>query len=345
MMYAYNYGRPLENYRDKFRDAAIQSLNDHFEVLSVTFQAEDVTSRAIPGEYGWRTTPYAYILLKARTEAVDKLPPMRLDLDFLDTSGYVVLPIESPPLPLDCAGEATARPLDNLQITQTLDERQSKDGKLILEVKATGHGLIPDLADIADLNFPGFKTESVQDDGISISRFDPESRENKVLSERLWLITLLADETGEAAPAEFTFATATGDAKMTYQRYVDADLQDVAATISLEEQYGETSYAWVWWLVGGVCGLGLVGFFSFRALNRPKEHAASRFQMPERISPFSVVSLLRDIERNNGLDDPAREELQSCIVQIERSYFGRDESESTDLHEVASHWVQKSTRH
>ena len=38
---------------------------------------------------------------------MDKLPPVRLDLDFLDTSGYVVLPIESPALPID-AGAAKA---------------------------------------------------------------------------------------------------------------------------------------------------------------------------------------------------------------------------------------------
>ena len=33
----YNYGRPLENYRDKFQDAAKKALEEHFEILSVTF--------------------------------------------------------------------------------------------------------------------------------------------------------------------------------------------------------------------------------------------------------------------------------------------------------------------
>ena len=91
----YNFGRPLENYRDKFQDAAKQALEEHFEVMSVTFQDEKVNSRATD-EYGWRVTPYAYLLLKARGPKVDKVPPLRLDLDFLDTSGYVVLPVESP---------------------------------------------------------------------------------------------------------------------------------------------------------------------------------------------------------------------------------------------------------
>src|SRR5690606_3494244 len=96
----YNYGRPLENYRDKFQEGTTGLLNEQFEILSVTFQPEDVHSRA-DREYGWRVTPYAYVLLKARGPQVDKLPSLKIDLDFLDTSGYIVLPVESPAVPLD----------------------------------------------------------------------------------------------------------------------------------------------------------------------------------------------------------------------------------------------------
>ena len=41
-------------------------FKEHFEVLSVTFQDEKVNSRAIPEQFGWRFTPYAYVLLKPR---------------------------------------------------------------------------------------------------------------------------------------------------------------------------------------------------------------------------------------------------------------------------------------
>ena len=161
----YNFGRPLENYRDKFQDAAKQALQEHFEVLSVTFQDEKVNSRAL-GEYGWRVTPYAYILLKARGPKVDKVPPLRLDLDFMDTSGYVVLPVESPALPVDATpAKGSVRPFEKLQITQTLDERQAADGKLILEVKATARGLVPDLESIVELDHAGFQVEKVDDQG------------------------------------------------------------------------------------------------------------------------------------------------------------------------------------
>src|SRR5439155_2815593 len=140
-------------YRDKFAAAATEALKEHFEILSVTFQADSVNSKALR-EYGWRITPYAYLLLKARGPQVDKLPPLRMDLDFMDTSGYVVLPVESAPLPLDAKAKAPpARPLRKVSIIQTLDERQADKGKLILDVKASGLGLIGDVEELLKLDF------------------------------------------------------------------------------------------------------------------------------------------------------------------------------------------------
>jgi hypothetical protein len=109
-------------------------------VVSVTFQDEKVTSRATD-EFGWRYTPYAYILLKPRGPQVDKIPPLCIDLDFLETSGYVVMPVETPAVPIS-ARSATGdpRPVEKLSVTQTLDERQAEKGILLLEVKAVGVG-------------------------------------------------------------------------------------------------------------------------------------------------------------------------------------------------------------
>jgi hypothetical protein len=114
-------------------------------------------SRADP-ELGWRVTPYAYVLLKPRGPEVDTVPSLRLDLDFLDTTGYVVLPVETPPIPVDCSTEqGELRPVANLTLTQTLDEREADAGRLILEIKATAQGLVPELNQIVDLTFADFE--------------------------------------------------------------------------------------------------------------------------------------------------------------------------------------------
>ena len=122
--------------------------------------------------------------MKARGPKVDKIPPLRLDLDFMDTSGYVVLPVESPALPVDAMPDkGSVRPFEKLQITQTLDERQAAEGKLILEVKATARGLVPDLENIVKLDHAGFQIDKIDDQGISVSRFDPDSDANLIDSD------------------------------------------------------------------------------------------------------------------------------------------------------------------
>src|SRR5262249_15556770 len=131
VQFAYNYGRPLEDYRDKFEEAARTALSEHFDVLSVTFEDPQVKSRSAE-RYGWRITRYAYVLLKATGPQVDRVPPLRLDLDFLDTSGYAVIPVESPIVPIDASAAAgEPRPCENLKVVQTLDERHAvKEQKL-----------------------------------------------------------------------------------------------------------------------------------------------------------------------------------------------------------------------
>ncbi|MEA2631947.1 MAG: hypothetical protein QOE66_2166, partial [Chloroflexota bacterium] len=339
----YNYGRPLENYRDKFQEAAQKALQEDFEVLSVTFQDEKVHSKAA-GEYGWRITPYAYLLLKARSPRVDKIAPLRLDLDFLDTSGYVILPVESPSLPIDAAATpVAARPFAKLQVTQTLDERQAKDGKLILEVKAVAQGLVPPLDQVLDVKSAGFQLAKADDQGVSVSRFDPESDATVVVSERNGMFTFQADESRPGSPEVFRFASARMDpAEMTYQRYVDADLATVGPEIRLDERYGQASRAWIGWTAGGLAVLvAAVVAWQLRPRSKPAE--PGRFQMPEPLTPFSVLGLLKDIERNDGLAEPMKRELSSSIATLEHHYFAGPAGQDPDLREIAETWLRRTT--
>jgi hypothetical protein len=344
---SYNYGRPTEDYLEKFEEATRRTLGDHFEVLSVTFQAEDVNSRSL-SEYGWRVTPYAYVLLQSRGPEVDSLPPLRLDLDFLDTSGYVVLPIESPVVPIDASSKPTVRPVTNLSVTQTLDERQAKEGKLLLEVKASGHGLVPGLEELLQVNSKGFEITGVDDEGVSVSRFDPESDDNVVVSERLIVVTLEAHDP-EDPPTNFSFAETKLPVKeVLYQRYNDSDLAAVERDVDLNEQYQEAKTYWPW-IVAAVltviCSVLLcILFYSTRP---SATRQTSSLQMPDRLTPFTVLSFLRTIEQHNGFSAETHTELQGSISQIEGFYFGEEGVESThvgaapDLEQVAQTWLSR----
>ena len=342
---SYNYGRPSENYRDKFEQTVRDALDEHFEVLSVTFQPETVSSRAT-AEEGWRTTSYAYVLLQARGPEIDRVAPLKLDLDFLDTTGYAVLPVESQALSIECGTTSPdSRPLKKLSVTQTLDERQAKNGKLVLEVKATAQGLVPELDQLLDLSFADFEVTESEDNGLSVSRFDPEVSEPVVVSDRLWTITLADRSTAADDARTFMFASARVPlSEEVWQRYDDADLVEVGQTVALQEQYDEPDRTQNAAVVVGLV-LCLIFVLAWWLLRKPAVAPVTvdRFQMPESPTAFNVLSLLKDIERNNGLTSDSRTELATSINRIERYYFAEHrDGAAPDLQDMAESWVRKA---
>lgn len=345
MPYAFNYGRPTEDYRDKFTDAVNQALDKHFEILNVTFVGADAMQSVPAPQDGWRLTPYAYILLKPRGSEVDRIEPLKLDMDFLDTSGYVVIPIESPALVIDSSAEkGTPRPISELQVTQTLDERQADEGKLVLEISASAKGLVPDLDHILDLQKDDFEVISVDDQGVLPTRFDKDSNEIQILSDRSWTVEYRAKDAGSQVK-QFSFGDAKlADTQVKFQRYDDADLVQVEKTVALEKNYRASNWAFLYWLIP-VIFLGLVGIAGvIYAINRPQREIVSRFNVPHDVNPFTVLTLLKDIRERNGISAEQSVELQDSINRIEKYYFANsDEAQLTDdLEALAQQWVSQA---
>jgi hypothetical protein len=344
MYFSYNYGRPTEDYRDKFEESIREMYSEQFDVLSVTFEKPEVKS--IPaGEEGWRITPYAYLLLKARGPEVDKVPPAKLDLDFLDTSGYAILPVESAVLPID-ASDRLPRPYQKLAVTQILDERQSDEGRLILEIKATAQGLVPNLEELMTIAPAEFDVAEVDDPGVSVAQFDPDERIPTINSERTWVVSLQAKPGLPTKPKTFEFPKP--DVEITeavFQRYVDADLASVDGTVNLEEKYGKQSYAWITYLVVGLLLLGLLilgtlVYFLTRPNTQPTK---SRLDVGEDLSPFAAITLLQDIQANNGLSEGKREELAAVIDRLEAHFFGQATGfDEPDLASEVKKWAKHS---
>lgn len=341
--YYYNYGRPLEDYRDKFQNAVKQALEEQFEVLSVTFNREEVHSKAT-GRYGWRVTPYAYLLLKAKGPHVDRVAPVQLDLDFMDTSGYVVLPIATSSVTIDAKSPPTEpRPASDIKVTQTLDERQAKDGKLVLEVKATSHGLVPELDQILELAPPGFLVDKVDDQGVSVIEFTSDTDETLINSERNWQATLVAAPGQTEAPKSFRFGSPNENvAEMTYQRYKDADLVAVTEEVSLEKEYAQASYAWIWIAVGASLAAVLLVTLIAWMIRGKRPTAAQAFHVPEQLTPFTVLGLLRTIDAKNGLAAKEHAELAQVIDEVEQYYFAAPQGPEPNLRGIAETWVGRT---
>ena len=248
MRYSYNYGRPQEDYQDKFAEGVEAALEEHFDVHSITFMSEDGMESRPTNDPRWRVTPYAYIALQAKGSEKDRVPPISLDMDFLDTSGFVVIPVESRELVLDCSSEPTMRPFEKLEITRTLDERQIDDGKLIMEVSAKAEGLIPELDQLIDLEMDDWTVveDGISDQGCLPSSFDMESPRIQILSDRSWSVEYKVND--EAAKAnQFAFTDVKFEAKENKtQRYDDADLVDAESVITLEKDLAKPNYLWLW---------------------------------------------------------------------------------------------------
>ena len=127
------------------------------------------------GESGWEEKPIAYLVLQATDPSVDHLPAVRMELSFDDTSGPVVLPVESNTVPVDASesgdrmratgGVLAELTLDARPLTQpTPNEKETR--KVTFEVIASAAGVVPDL----EVLLPGFEKSlpgwSIAEDGI-----------------------------------------------------------------------------------------------------------------------------------------------------------------------------------
>ena len=335
--YAYNYGRPLENYRDKFSEAVTTALRENFEVLSVTFNGEAMQSKPTAAA-GWRATPYAYLLLKARGPQVDRVPAIQLDFDFLDTSGFTVLPVGSAPVVLDASGKPDQRPFRELEITQLLDERRAGEGKVTLEIKAKAKGLVPSLESILQLDMPGFVVQKRDDQGASANKFTDE--QDGVESERVWLLAL-APENEHERPNRFVFGRPLVEGtKAVYQRYDDADLATVSPEVALTGLRGGGNPVWAWVLVG----LALVAYTLWFLFHQPAAGGGGPgrdvLTLPQHVNAFTVLALLQQVAARARLDADQSRDLAADIARIEACHFGRGQDPSLDLEAVAKNWLR-----
>jgi hypothetical protein len=340
--YYYNYGRPTVNYRDDFEEAARETLKEHFEVLSVTFHNEK-TGSVGDAQPGWRRTPYAYLLLRALGPEVDMLPSLQMDLDFMDTSGYVVLPVASSHLSLQSEENGQPqRPYRDLTLTQTIDERRSDEGVLVLEIKATARGLVPGIEHLVSFQEEAFDRIRMQDEGVLVRQLDGESEDLAALSERQWLLEFKAKPSLPERPDRFVFPKPSIPVKdAIYLTYRDADLETVGPEILLSGGYGGGGSQWPWILA--VVGVALMtAWLLYRQPSTPVlDDVTAEINLPDDMTPFQAIAYLRQLKSSQLSEDPSQMELVQEIQQIERDHFGPGRVGGGNLRERVIYWMQR----
>jgi hypothetical protein len=347
IMYYGNAGQKAINYRDEFSKNIHAALDETFEVASITFPDTSVKLIDLPRE-GWQETPLAYVVLRAKDAAVDRIPSIQIDMDFSDTAGQVVLPIRSQVQPIDAKDtDVMQRPYDGLALTFTMDEREwRKEGKVVVEVTAKGTGVIPSHLQMFDYEREGFDTE-VTDNGLSITQFLSDGKKRTAQADRGWQFTYKRkkDLRGDVTlkfPAIKPSVTATN---VEYKHYQDADLVSVdakqaAAGVLLRS--GGSSLARNVGVAVGVIGVA-VGLFMVMRRRPQQAQVAGGLAVPAQITPFSVVAFLQRIQREYAakLDEGKRQSLQAQIREIESAFFsgGNSSAASPDLEAVARKWL------
>lgn len=337
--------RAMSNYRENFETNLYSTLGERFEVQSVTFHDANAKPLRLPRE-GWQTMPLAYVVLRAKDAAVDRLPSLSIDLDFNDGRGVVLLPALSQVVPLNAADDRPgARPCTNLAVAITLDDREWNKGRLLIEVAAQGNGLIPALDELCPVSLDGCERE-VKDNSLNVSTFQTQDGRSLPQVSRTWQITFVR-KTGAAAPAQFKFPPLAADfagANVTYKRAAEADVVPVEAKLALAGVALPTLSASgslpLPTIAAFVVALALAAWWWVR-LRRRTDAAVptSSLEVPAHLTPFTVLAFLRRLASAKPGDAALREQIH----ELERRWFGPSPvtPAEAELRSLAEQWMKQ----
>lgn len=359
--------REAQGPRDEFELGLTETLAPFFEVKSILFATPEVKPRPT-AQPGWEETVLAYVLVRAKDASVDKIPPVELELKFIDLTGPVTIPASSAETVIKVSAAAPARPARQVEITQTLDTRQFPiNGALTLEIKATGSGLVPDLDQLLDLaalkQNVGVKQINPHS-GLQVKELNTWGDQVGPRSERLWTLSLNGDPIRAAEGAtEFLFPLPKSkDTVAVYQTYKDMDLTTLPQP---SVKLGRTAAAaaggvvlkqprnpYLWPGIGAAIALVLGGLI-YAMMKRGDGgsegplRARDVFKMPADVDGFAVVALLRRLRTSPlvQLGETQRQELQQDLQRVQQTCFGGNGSKMSeaDLRSLAEKWLRAAT--
>ncbi len=362
------------NYRDRLERSIRDSLKDGFELEGVGFFDSMHPSVEVreDGEAGWQEKPLAYLVLRATDPSLERIPPIRMDLDFIDQTGPVILAVESNSPPIDAASEAPERPLAELAVEQVLDARDP-DGAVLLEITARGRGVVGDLdriltgiedaieghriAEEGVEAFPLAMVEAAMDDEV-VYRFSSGGEDEKTfqapdadgvqrqVTERRWSIRY-EPEMGAATSGDFEVPQLAAGVEGDLELRVFDDMDLVVAegdTVALRRGVRP-------WALATMIGAGTAVCVAILLLllrrSRAEEGSIDDVEsmLPSRWSPFASVAALKRIDERYGdrLTPSRRIELRSEIAEIERRYFGPAGAGESDLENLVRAWVREAS--
>jgi hypothetical protein len=323
-----SYNQPPVPYRQNFENNIRRALKRQFEVGSITWLPTGVRSRPTQ-DPAWRETPLAYVRLQAADAAVDRLPSIQIDLDFSDRGQTIVLPVLSS-AEIVSAAKAAPRPFANGEVEMILDDRKLADGKLTMELRMRGEGLLPDPADLLKLPASWTWGGKGLDSRRVVTRVESTDK----------AVTAFSETSGQGdiawvgpSGSSFTFpAVSLPGFKVVTRRYQDVNIVDCPEQVTLAGAVqGPRNYA-IWAAVlAGAAGLG------FWLLRRTRKSAVVAPEAdptllpPAEPTPLATIAWLRRLAEAKGLDTAAD------IATIEKACYSASGGQA-DLAGIIALW-------
>ena len=346
--------RPPAMCRNDFEKNIREALSKQFEIRSMTFLPPS-TRPVVGHRKDWLETPMAYIQLSPKGREVDRIPPLKLVMDFLDTTGQVKLPVESAVVPITVAKEAS-RPYENLALEQTFDQRKLAEGKAVFDLVATGEGILPDLKTLfgnaaenlaQGKQWQGFTIEKITDEGTRINSASLNDAGRIVVSsERIWKIELKSESLA-SLPKKFTALVPEVEASSMFRQYKDADLVDEGADLLLKVP-GEKRLTrnLLWFLLCmGLLAAGIVVWVKSHAKKAGHGEEPETI-FPEEVNPFTATRFLEGLRKHAQGKTSVLEELDADLGKVEAQCFtpaGEAMDEQT-LSALCNKWADRLAR-
>lgn len=359
---AVHKARDAKGHRDDLELNIREALALFFDVKSITFSPRDVQPRRT-ARPGWKETVLAYIHVKAKDSSVDKVPRVQMSFEFMDLSGPVSITAESPETMIKMTDRPTPpRPFERVDLTEVLDTRNlANTEEIVLQITATASGLMPELAEVIDLDALGKQLPVARIDpreGTIVRQVNSWSDTVHAVTEHRWTVTLNASSLLNP-PRRIALrlpVPKVGNGTAKCQTYQDMDLVElpelqtvvgpVEGAVETEPRTALAGWNWYATVGGAIAGVLLVGLGLAWLLRRggPRPlRARDVFHMPSRIDGFVVVQLLRRLRASElaRLSEVQRTQMQQEIERIEAACFSNGAGLSEDdLRSAAKKWLQ-----
>jgi len=126
-----------------------------------------------------------------------------------------------------------------------------------------------------------------------------------------------------------------------YQRYQDADLASVGPELILMAGYGNPPSGWQWMLLIVFLVFG-VGYGIYRlGLKGEPEIASAEILLPDPLTPFTVLGVLKKIQSDADISEDEKLELSILMNSLEDQFFSPDAQSGQDLKEVLMPWLNR----